>query len=205
MGENEQHAKERLRRRLGAARARVSADTIIAASAAVCTRALELPAFRAAQHVVAYAPVGNEVDPSALVAAALAAGRAVYYPRVRGHELEFVRPSSSTLVSGEWGIPEPAPEEMEILSPVNEDVCFLVPGLAFDRRGARLGRGLGCYDRGLARHPTAARIGLAYDLQLVPAIPLDVWDVAMHAVVTETDVYVVGHPDGSPALKENRP
>ena len=63
-----------------------------------------------------------------------------------------------------------------------------MPGLAFDARGVRLGRGAGCYDRGLARHPHAARIGLAYEMQVVPALPEAAWDVRMDAVVTEARV-----------------
>jgi 5-formyltetrahydrofolate cyclo-ligase len=202
MGEHDQHAKDRLRRRLRAARARVSEGALHSLSSEVCARVVALPAFRAAAHVVAYAPTGGEIDPAALVTAAIATGRAVYYPRVRGNDLEFLRSTPAELVPGAWGVPEP--EAGEALSPTAEQICFLVPGVAFDRQGARLGRGLGCYDRALGRYRAAVRIGLACEMQLVPVVPVEAWDISMHAVVTETEVYVVGHAD-SPALKENRP
>jgi 5-formyltetrahydrofolate cyclo-ligase len=203
MGENDQHAKHRLRRRLQAARARLAAEEVPLLSAAACARALDVPAFRTARHVVVYAPIGNEIDPSSLAAATLATGRALYYPRLRGSDLDFLRSAPSRLVAGARGTREP--DSGEPLGPGSEHVCFFVPGLAFDRQGTRLGRGFGCYDRALARHPNAVRIGLAYDMQLVAVVPVDPWDVPMHAVVTETHVHVVDHPGGSPALKENRP
>ena len=203
MGENDQHAKQRLRRRLRAVRADLAANSVAVLSAAACARALSLPAFRSAGHVVVYAAVGNELDPSSLAAAALAAGCALYYPRLCGVDLDFVRSTPSALVPGPRGVREP--EDGDVLVSGSEHVCFFVPGLAFDRQGVRLGRGVGCYDRALARHPTAVRIGLAYDAQLVDALPVDPWDVPMHAVITETQVHVVGHAGGSPALKENRP
>jgi 5-formyltetrahydrofolate cyclo-ligase len=61
----------------------------------------------------------------------------------------------------------------------------VVPGVAFDLRGARLGRGRGWYDRALARYPAGTRLGLAYEFQVVPALPEAPWDVRMHALVTE--------------------
>jgi 5-formyltetrahydrofolate cyclo-ligase len=64
-------------------------------------------------------------------------------------------------------------------------VLFLVPGLAFDARGARLGRGAGSYDRALARHVNALRIGLAYEFQLVQRLPEAAWDIRMDAVATD--------------------
>ena len=76
------------------------------------------------------------------------------------------------------------------LSAGTEGVVFLVPGVAFDPRGVRLGRGAGCYDRALARHPTALRVGLAYEMQVVPSLPEATWDVPMDAVVTEARVLV---------------
>lgn len=203
MGENDQHAKDQLRRRFRAIRGGLAADAVPALSAAACARALTLPAFRLARHVIVYSPIGNEVDPAALADAAVAAGRALYYPRSCGAEIEFVHSTPSALVPGPRGAMEPAASEP--LAPGTDEVCVFVPGLAFDRQGGRLGRGLGCYDRALARHPNAAKIGLAYDVQLVDAVPVDPWDVPMQAVVTEADIYLVGHPDGALALKENRP
>jgi 5-formyltetrahydrofolate cyclo-ligase len=139
--------------------------------------------------VVAYAPIENEVDPGAVVAAAVAAGKPVYYPRRTSDGLEFFHSGPEGLAPGWSAVPEPL--DGAPLSPAaGEGVVFLVPGIAFDPRGVRLGRGAGCYDRSLARHSPAARIGLAYELQVVPALPEAAWDVRMDAVVTEARVLV---------------
>lgn len=183
MGDNQTHAKRLLRTRLRAARRNLSAAEVTCLSAGVCARAMALPAFSAARHLVTYAAADNEVDPQAVAAAAVAAGKIVYYPRMAGVELEFLHAEPSTFKSGTGEILEPTAGEP--LPPTAEAVLFLVPGVAFDRLGARLGRGYGYYDRALARHRNATRIGLAYDFQVVPSLPEVTWDVRMHAIVTE--------------------
>ena len=172
MGKDHADTKQTLRRRMRAARASLSPDLVAELGAAVCARLLGLPSFLASRAVVAYAPIDNEVDPGAAVKATLAAGKAVYYPRRAPDGLEFLELDGSPLSAG------------------TEGVVFLVPGVAFDPRGVRLGRGAGCYDRALARHPTALRDGLAYEMQVVPSLPEATWDVPMDAVVTEARVLV---------------
>src|SRR5262249_61676779 len=129
------------------------------------------------------------------------AGQATDPPRVGGDHLEFLGPEPNEWVRGPSGTPEPANGR-----PLGADavrLCFLVPGVAFDGRGARLGRGGGWYDRALAGHPDAARLGLAYDFQVVPFVPEASWDVRMHVVVTETRV--LAGVERSADEKENRP
>ena len=189
MGEDHAETKHALRRRLRAARADLPPRVAAELGTAVCARVVGLPVFMAARAVVAYAPVENEVDPGALVAAALAAGKPVYYPRCTGDGLEFLQSGPEGLAPGRSAIPEPL--DGTPLSPAAGDgVVFLVPGIAFDPRGVRLGRGAGCYDRGLARHPHAARIGLAYEMQVLPSLPEAAWDVRVDTVVTEARVLV---------------
>lgn len=155
-------------------------------SAEACARVTGLPSFTQAQHIVAYAAMDGELDPAPLVAAALAAGKSVYLPATGADRFERT----------DAGARSP-------LSPTTDDVVFLVPGLAFDPRGVRLGRGRGWYDRLLAQHPRGIRIGLAYEFQVVPCLPEAPWDVRMHAVVTEARLLdaALAHR----ALKETRP
>jgi len=68
------------------------------------------------------------------------------------------------------------------------ETLFIVPGIAFDLRGHRLGRGRGAYDRVLARHAAAGRIGLAYEFQVVPLLPSEPWDAPMDTVVTNARI-----------------
>src|SRR5206468_9474683 len=85
-----------------------------------------------------------------------------------------------------------APGAADLPSGSLDGVLFVVPGVAFDRRGVRLGRGFGWYDRALAEHGRGARIGLGCDFQIVAELPEAPWDIRMHAVVSEARV--IGDP-----------
>jgi 5-formyltetrahydrofolate cyclo-ligase len=183
MGDDLEQAKRRLRLRMTTARQRLTAAAAAELSRSVCARLLKDAVFGAATHIVAYSAVGNEVDPSKVVDAARLAGRPVYYPRRRGASLEFLGADEATLQPGPGGLLEPT--QGDPLSESAPDVLFLVPGVAFDTRGVRLGRGAGCYDRALARFTSARFLGLAYDFQVVPFLPEASWDVRMHALVTD--------------------
>jgi 5-formyltetrahydrofolate cyclo-ligase len=96
--------------------------------------------------------------------------------------------------SGHVPLP-PAPPGSSLgaaLDPTAEAVLFLVPGVAFDPRGVRLGRGDGWYDRAFARHPGGVRLGLAYEFQVLADLPEAPWDVRMHGVVTDARVIDAG-------------
>jgi 5-formyltetrahydrofolate cyclo-ligase len=170
--------KEALRRRLIASRQAVASATRRGWSSAICRQVCESDVFARATHVVAYVPIGAEVDPSDAAATALDSGRGLYYPGAG--ETPDVRRASTV------GGPGPATSDgTDVLAEDARGVLFLVPGVAFDEAGARLGRGVGWYDRLLGRFSSARRWGLAFALQVVPALPVDPWDVPMDAVVTE--------------------
>jgi 5-formyltetrahydrofolate cyclo-ligase len=172
MGETYDDEKRLIRRRMQDARSRLPADEVGRRSAAACRRVLDLPAFQAARRVVVYAAIGNEIDPMLIAETAGATGKSVYVPGPDRTRFEFVSTTS--------GAPG--------LTAGSEDVLFVVPGVAFDERGGRLGRGDGWYDRALALHALHPRLGLAYEFQLVPTLPQATWDIRMHAVVTEERV-----------------
>ena len=112
------------------------------------------------------------VKPSGLVAAELPAGQLQFQP-------------------GPFGIPEPAVSTGAI-SPEEID-CVMVPGIAFDRRGTRLGFGKGYYDRFLCQLPATTHVcGLAFSLQIVEHIPNMPHDVRMQSLVTEQGVLFCG-------------
>jgi len=155
---------------------------------AICERITELDVFRRARDVVAYAALGGEVDPSAIVEAAIARGCRVYYPRLAGGQLEFRQACPTTLVVDEGGFSE-APEEGALLSS-DSAALALVPGVGFDSAGRRLGRGGGHYDRALAKYSRLLSVGLASELQIVESLPSEEWDRAVDLVVTERRVIV---------------
>jgi len=199
MGDDQERTKSRLRREAALARSELDATLAVRLATDVCRRAAAVSAVADARHLVAYSPIGREVDPDALVRDALAAGATVYYPRWREGSLDFLAADRERLVPGPHGTLEPS--DGSALPPGASGVVILVPGVAFDARGARLGRGLGCYDRALAHHPTAFRIGLAYEIQIVPALPECSWDERMDVVATEARC-IRGEPRPGRAVKE---
>jgi 5-formyltetrahydrofolate cyclo-ligase len=89
------------------------------------------------------------------------------------------------LKAGTWGILEPEPDPGRAVRPETV-ACVLVPGVAFDADGNRIGNGKGFYDRFLKTlKPGAAKIGLAYSLQMVPRVPVDAHDVKLDLVLTD--------------------
>jgi 5-formyltetrahydrofolate cyclo-ligase len=182
-------AKLALRRRVLAERDALPEAVRIAASAAISARILERADFRAARAVLLTLPFGSEWDTVAVVRAALAAGSIVAVPRVdkasRMLELHAIADPGRDVVAGYRGIPEPLPARPLVS---RETIDFvLVPGVAFDRTGRRMGYGGGYYDRLLPLlSPRVARVAGAFDVQLVDRVPAAPHDIAVDAIVTES-------------------
>jgi 5-formyltetrahydrofolate cyclo-ligase len=176
--------KRLLREAARSHRRRLGADWLASTSARVCAHALALPATASARRLVAYCPTNGEVDPAGIVEVVRARGIPVYLPRFVGDALTFV--PEGPLRPGRYGIREPPAGEP--LRDAGPETVALVPGLAFDLAGTRLGRGGGHYDRALAAWPGVATIGLAFECQLVPRLPCDPWDVPVSAIATESRV-----------------
>lgn len=153
------------------------------AAAAVAGAVLLDPAIRGARRVGLYAAYGGELDTRALFDA-LGPERERLLPRVRGGRLEWVRLEAwEDLASGRLGFPEPPGDEADHLAP--GDVALL-PGLAFDALGWRLGRGGGFYDRAFPPGTAAPwLVGIGYAFQIVDAVPHDSRDRRVDAIVTE--------------------
>ena len=133
--------------------------------------------------VATYCPVGSEADPTQLAAAAAAAGCALALPFVvdRAAPIRFLAwQLGEPLVAGPFSLRQPDPASPEVAPDV-----ILTPLVGFDRRLNRLGQGAGHYDRAFARYEAAWRIGIAWSVQEVAAIPADIWDVPLHAIITE--------------------
>lgn len=179
--------KHRLRATTRAARDALSTEERAQASARIVERLLALPEMRSAGTVLMYASVPGEVDVGGMVPALHAAGARTLFPRVRGSALELVAASDlRTLQLGYRGVREPSGPAID---PAVVDVA-VVPGLAFDPRGGRLGSGGGHYDRLLVRLPqVVVRIGVGFNCQVVPLVPREIHDEPVQLVVTETAVH----------------
>ena len=144
-----------------------------------------------------YNAVRGEMETEGIREEYLAAGAGLFYPCVAGPGTLAFFPfrEGDRWVTGTYGIPEPS--RPAGFPPKSDGFdLVLVPGLAFDRCGRRLGKGLGYYDRFLARLTgDTLRVGFAYSEQLVPKVPVDEWDAAMHAIVTEEGV--IRCPEGA--------
>ena len=182
-------AKRALRERILAARDGLDTHTRTADSSAIARRIAELASFRGAACIVLTLPFRSEWDTRSLLHDALARGAAVALPRVneatRMIELHRVRDATADVAPGYRGIPEPL-ASLPRVEP--EDVeWILVPGVAFDVDGRRLGYGGGYYDRLLPLlPPLASRIAGAFDLQVVESIPAAPHDLTVNAIATPT-------------------
>jgi len=188
-GEPLRAAKRALRQRVLAARGALPETVRAAASSVIAERFGRRADFQAARAILVTLPFRNEWDTRLLVRAALDAGKTVAVPRVDGAtrmlELYAIADPDRDGVLGPQEIPEPAPH----CPPVSRDAIefVVIPGIAFDRDGHRLGYGGGFYDRLLPLlSPRAPRVAGAFDLQIVPQVPVGPNDIGIDAIVTES-------------------
>jgi 5-formyltetrahydrofolate cyclo-ligase len=138
--------------------------------------------------VALYHPKASEVDTAGLVAHATRRGLVVAYPRIdRPHRaLAFHRATPAELAPSVFGLREPSRDAPAVA--VGDLAAIIVPGIAFDATGHRLGWGRGHYDATLTLARSVPAIGLAFSCQIVPRVPADTADVPVHLVVTEAGV-----------------
>lgn len=188
--------KRALRREMAEKRAALSDEDRRARSEAASVRLLGLAELARPRGlaVAGYVAAKGEIDPALALADVAARGAVVALPRVSAEapRLRFHRADAGPLVAGAFGLLEPAATAAE-LGPEALDVV-IVPGLAFDAEGRRLGFGGGYYDGAFATvapgsgNRRAVRSGLAFDFQIVPRCPAGAADVPVDAVVTEARV-----------------
>lgn len=179
--------KVALRATTRAARGRLSSGERALAAAGVVDRIGQLPEVRRAATVLFYAATNDEVELAGLVGAVRARGARTLFPKVRGDELDLIASTDlRSLEPGYRGVREPMGPRVD---PGFVDVA-LVPGVAFDPTGGRLGQGGGHYDRLLPLlADDCVRIGVCFACQLVPRVPRAAHDAAVDVVVTETAVH----------------
>ena len=186
--------KRALRAQMRALRRQMTEEERRAAAQAACGHLLADARWRRAKVILGYAACGGELDVWPLLHAALAEGKSVALPRCEGDALALCQiESEGDLSPGTMGILEPK-AHCAVLDPMDIDL-LLVPGLAFDRWGMRLGQGGGYYDRLLPKTRGLA-LGCGYDAQLIPRVPADSWDRPMDALLTPGGVLNILSPEG---------
>ena len=173
--------KQALRAEIRAKKRAMTPAQIEAASGRLAELLFAHPAYQAAKSLYGYLSYNQEVRTLPILEQALRDGKQVAVPKVYGEEMRFIRMQDLTRVSkGYSGIPEPVDD-----GPLANDkhALVLMPGLAFDKEGHRIGYGGGFYDRFLAaepEHPTAA---LCYDFQMLPHLDTDPFDIPVDLVL----------------------
>lgn len=160
---------------------------------------LHLPEFNGANCVLLYASKGSEVHTDGIIQSALALGKKVALPVTKKEEKRieiYELKDAKELAPGAFGILEPPQREDRLVQPEEVELA-LVPGVSFDRRGHRIGYGMGYYDS-LLKKVKGKKIGLAYSLQIVERVPDEPHDVAVDMIVTEGEIIKCGER-GTPA------
>lgn len=180
--------KQVFRETLLAQRMQLDADERRLLDTAAQRHLVDSELFKSAGCVALYSPVRGEVATELIFSAGRKAGKTICYPRVDGSRMAFFEVSDlTTLQTGAFGLLEPQPGERVSVSGLE---LMIIPGLAFDRSGHRLGYGKGFYDRELhAVGFSGALVGLCYGFQLVDRLPTEPHDVPMDYLSTEQGLF----------------
>jgi 5-formyltetrahydrofolate cyclo-ligase len=186
--------KKRIRGEMIERRRGLSADEAAERGRAIAERLIGLPEYGRARLVHSYVAMPGEVDTRGFIEAALASGRRVLVPVVEKGRRDLRHAEISSLLDlrpeGDWGIHQPPPEFVRDAPPDGIGLV-VVPGLAFDPRGNRIGFGGGYYDRFLSGLD-APKAAVAYGFQVLPRVPTTDRDVAVDLILTEERVYRCG-------------
>ncbi|MCM1184739.1 MAG: 5-formyltetrahydrofolate cyclo-ligase [Roseburia sp.] len=186
-------SKEEIRRQILAVRGALPEEEIASKSGAILQKVLKTPEYEEADNILLYADCRSEVRTRELFEDAIRRRKKVYFPKADGltNRMDFYQVTAiSQLLSGYQGILEPRelPASRYRLNR-REDTLIIVPGIAFDISGYRLGYGKGFYDRFLAERRQISTMALAYACQLVDELPHDAHDIRMDKLVTEEIIY----------------
>lgn len=187
--------KKSLRQKMLARRRALSAESLSSWRAGLTAQLLSLPQYKQATRILAYLSLPGEADLDDFIQKALQDGKEVYIPVcLPDRQMEAGRLyEMGHFVKGPYGLRDLAPG-YEVLEAEKLDLV-LVPAVACDRMGHRLGHGAGYYDRYLPRVAREKRIAVLWSFQEADAIPADSFDQTMHGFVTEKEIYMVPQLD----------
>lgn len=181
--------KKALRREIGQKKRAMAAAEIAAYSRNLAEKLYETEEYRQARAIYAYLPYNQEVRTWEIVERAWKDGKRVAVPKVYGDEMRFLWIEDFTQIApGGWNIPEPTFDE-----PVAEDdtALVLMPGLAFDPEGHRVGYGGGFYDKYLEAHPGHRLVALCYPFQLLDHLEVEEHDIPVNRVICADELRLV--------------
>ncbi len=173
--------KKELRKAIREKKRAMSAEEIEQKSQALTEAFLRSAAYQSAKTIYGYLPYNQEVRTVPMLEQALRDGKRVAVPKCYGDEMRFIyMVDLSAVEKGYAGIPEPIADE-----PVADDESALVlmPGMAFDPQGHRIGYGGGFYDKFLAKEPDHPTLALCYDFQVLPHLETEEFDIPVDTVI----------------------
>lgn len=175
--------KRELRQQIRTQKRRLSAAELAVMSEDICSKVLALASWQEAGTLLLYYPLPDEVDVRLLIKDAFESGKKVLLPVVKGDELELrLYEGEASLKEGTFGIMEPTGP---LFAPKHygEIELAIIPGMAFDSAGHRLGRGKGYYDRLLPNLKTAKLTGICFPFQLLEEVPAEAHDISVCKVI----------------------
>jgi 5-formyltetrahydrofolate cyclo-ligase len=177
--------KRSIRTRFLAERRSRPLESCVGSSAEIQQRFLRSELFLRSEFLALYNAIHNEVLTEIVSTRALEVGKTLVYPRVKDNDLEFVEVLSLTeLAPGAFGVLEPQGDRLRVAEELD---LVVVPGVAFDQSGHRLGYGRGFYDRALlACRADCTKVGFAYDSQLLDTLPSTEHDQKLSVLMTES-------------------
>ena len=173
--------KKALREHIRQLKRQMTPQQIEEAGARLADMFTALPAYQQAQTIYGYMPYNQEVRTIPILEQALRNGKRVAVPKVYGDEMRFIYVTDlEAMEKSSYGIPEPIADGPVAADP---DALVLMPGLAFDQQGHRIGYGGGFYDKFLEQEPNHPKIALCYGFQVLPSIETDVFDIPVDQVI----------------------
>lgn len=173
--------KKALRRQIREKKRAMTPEQILNASKCLAEKFLATSQYAKAKTIYGYLPYNQEVRTELILQRALEDGKRVAVPKVYGDEMRFIYITGfERLENSDMGIPEPIDDV-----PVAEDpnALVLMPGLAFDKEGHRVGYGGGYYDKYLSKEPGHPTVALCYDFQMMPKLDTEEFDVPVDLVI----------------------
>ena len=173
--------KKELRRQIREKKRLMTDQQIESASARLGQLLADTSQYRQAKTVYGYLPYNQEIRTTPMLVRALGEGKRVAVPKIYGDEMKFIYLNDLAKVEkNRWGIPEPVED-----APVGDDphALVLMPGLAFDKQGNRIGYGGGFYDKFLQTEPEHPTLALCYGFQVLEKLETEEFDIPVDCVL----------------------
>lgn len=181
--------KSEIRKNILPLRKELSEPLLTLASTAITDAILELDDYKNAKKIALYMAINNEVNLEKLWNHACYNHKACYFPKVTAEHMHFLPGDNiDQFIANKWGILEPSSNLQDAIN-INDLDIIILPLVAFDCTGNRVGMGKGYYDKTLksSKHPTL--VGVAYEFQKITKINAETWDIKLDIIATENAIY----------------